>query len=87
MSLAYDDTAAVAAQKIFIDLSNVLGLELKSPEQGSSNADAFIELLLELRQDLRQQKLFDLSDKVRDKLANLGVVIEDTPQGSTWRWE
>ncbi len=81
------DEQLASAQKVFNDLSNVLGLELKSPEQSSSNADTFIDLLLELRQDLRQQKLFDLSDKVRDKLANLGVVIEDTPKGSTWRWE
>ena len=81
------DKQLALAQKVFIDLLNVLGLELKSPDQGSTNANAFLELLLELRQDLRQQKLFDLSDKVRDKLAELGVVIEDTPQGSTWRWE
>ena len=75
------------AQSTFKELADVLGLELKAPEQATSDADAFIDLLLALRKDLREQKLYDLSDRVRDELANLGVVIEDTPQGSTWRWE
>jgi cysteinyl-tRNA synthetase len=43
--------------------------------------------LLTLRQDLRTQKLYGLADRVRDELVALGVVIEDTPHGSTWRWE
>lgn len=75
------------AQSTFKELADVLGLELKAHEQATSDADAFIDLLLALRKDLREQKLYDLSDQVRDELANLGVVIEDTPQGSTWRWE
>jgi len=40
---------------------------------------------LTIRQDLRKAKQWALADKVRDELKNLGVVVEDTPQGSTWR--
>jgi cysteinyl-tRNA synthetase len=75
------------AQQVFNELTGVLGLELKSGESAATQADAFINLLLELRQELRQQKLFSLADRIRDELTSLGVVIEDTPQGSTWRWE
>jgi cysteinyl-tRNA synthetase len=75
------------AQEAFAELTDVLGLELKETEQATTGADAFIELLLTLRQDLRTQKLYGLADRVRDELVALGVVIEDTPQGSTWRWE
>jgi cysteinyl-tRNA synthetase len=75
------------AQTTFKELTGVLGLELVEKEKGATEADAFIKLLLDLRQELRQQKNYALSDRIRDDLTNLGVVIEDTPQGSTWRWE
>jgi len=81
------DHELAPAQDTLIELTGVLGLELKEPEHTSSSADAFIELLLTLRQELRQQKHYDLADRIRDELSNLGVIIEDTPQGSTWRWE
>ena len=75
------------AREIFEELTGVLGLELEPKEKGASSADAFIELLLDLRQELRKAKQYQLSDRIRDDLAELGVIIEDTPQGSTWHWE
>lgn len=75
------------AQKTFKELTGVLGLELKGREKTTTSADSFIDLLLELRQELRQSKNYELSDRIRDELADLGVTIEDTPQGSTWHWE
>jgi cysteinyl-tRNA synthetase len=76
-----------SARGTFEELTDVLGLELKPQEKTSSSADAFIDLLLDLRQELRKQKEYQLSDRIRDDLAELGVVIEDTPDGSSWRWE
>lgn len=81
------DEELALAQETFNELTNVLGLELGEKEKGTTEADAFIALLLDLRQELRVQKNYALSDRIRDDLANLGVVIEDTPQGSTWHWE
>ena len=81
------DEQLAPAQAVLKDLSGVLGLMLESQEQATTGADAFIDLLVELRQDLRNNKNFDLADQVRQKLAELGVVIEDSPQGSTWHWE
>jgi cysteinyl-tRNA synthetase len=75
------------AQTAFKALTDVLGLEMKLPEAAETNADAFIELLVSLRQDLRKNKNYDLADKVRQELAELGVMIEDTAQGSSWHWE
>ncbi len=75
------------AQQVFTTLTGVLGLQLKTRERSASNADAFIDLLLDLRQELRAQKNYALSDQIRDQLAQLGVVIEDTTNGSTWHWE
>jgi len=80
------DKELAVAQDLFNELTGVLGLVLEEPEAAITGADAFIELLLDLRQDLRSQKMYALADRVRDDLLNLGVVIEDTPQGSTWHW-
>lgn len=81
------DNELAPAQKIFNELTGVLGLELMERRTTTTGADAFIELLLELRQELRLQKNYDLSDRIRDELLKLGVVIEDSAQGSTWHWE
>jgi cysteinyl-tRNA synthetase len=81
------DPELAPAQAALKELSSVLGLMLESKEQGTTGADAFIDLLVELRQQLRKNRNFDLADQVRDKLTGLGVVIEDSAQGSTWRWE
>jgi cysteinyl-tRNA synthetase len=64
----------------------VFGLRVKRTEVGGEIAP-FIELLINLRRELRQQKLWDLSDKIRADLANLGVLLEDSKEGTTWRWK
>jgi hypothetical protein len=46
--------------------------------------DQLLDLLVDLRSTLRQQKQFELADRMRDALAALGVEIGDTPQGSSW---
>jgi hypothetical protein len=50
----------------------------------SSNEDALVDLLVELRTDLRKQRQFALADRARDALAELGVDVADSPEGSTW---
>ncbi|MBN1230649.1 MAG: cysteine--tRNA ligase [Anaerolineales bacterium] len=83
---ATDDDLALS-QKTIRDLTAVFGLEIDKETERSADANPFIELLVELRNDLRTNKLWDLSDKVRDKLVAAGVIIEDSKEGSTWRWE
>jgi cysteinyl-tRNA synthetase len=73
------------AQAIFSALVGVLGLNLAMPEAGGQSIAPFVDLLLTIRQDLRKAKQWALSDKIRDELKALGVVVEDSAQGSTWR--
>jgi cysteinyl-tRNA synthetase len=73
------------AQATLRELAGVLGLSLNA-KQGSAQADPFVELLLEARGEARKQKLWALSDLIRDRLAQLGVSIEDGKDGTTWRW-
>ena len=44
-----------------------------------------IEFILELRADVRTEKLWLLSDKIRDGLARLGVLVEDKKGETSWR--
>ena len=73
------------AQNTLRELSGVLGLRLDEP-QPSHPADNFVDLLLELRQELRTEKQYTLADKVRKKLEDLGVIIEDGKNGTSWHW-
>jgi cysteinyl-tRNA synthetase len=75
-----------AAQSVLRELMQVFGLR-PDRETGGSQADAFIDLLIEIRRELRSQKLWALSDLVRDRLAELGVLLEDSKEGTTWRWK
>lgn len=45
-----------------------------------------IESLLQERQVARQTKDFKKADEIRQTLENQGILIDDTPQGSTWRY-
>jgi cysteinyl-tRNA synthetase len=40
-----------------------------------------------VRKQLREEKLWALSDQIRAQLNELGVVLEDSKEGTTWRWE
>jgi cysteinyl-tRNA synthetase len=73
-------------QDLLRELLNVLGLHAERPAQGGQ-ATPFIQLLIDLRRDLRQQKLWALSDQIRSQLAELGVLLEDSKDGTTWRWK
>lgn len=73
-------------------LSAVLGLLEQEPEaflQSSVQADdgevAEIEALIKQRNDARQSKDWALADQARDRLNEMGIVLEDGPQGTTWR--
>ncbi|RJT26245.1 cysteine--tRNA ligase [Buttiauxella izardii] len=73
-------------------LSAVLGLLEQDPEaflQGGAQSDdgevAEIEALIKQRNDARQSKDWALADQARDRLNEMGIVLEDGAQGTTWR--
>jgi cysteinyl-tRNA synthetase len=73
------------AQAMLRELTGVLGLRLQE-KQGSGDADKFIDLLVDVRSEVRKQKLWAVSDLIRNRLKELGVIIEDSKEGTTWRW-
>lgn len=62
----------------------VLGIEKKGERKERKEED-LIKLLVRVRDKLRKQKLFELADEIRSGLGELGVTLEDHPQGTIWR--
>lgn len=71
-------------------LLDVLGFDVSEIEAPQRLEDALgeklLNLLIEVRGQLRQNRIFELADLIRSKLGELGIVLEDTPQGTKWRW-
>jgi cysteinyl-tRNA synthetase len=79
-----------AAQRTLHELAGVLGITLAvAADTAGQNVAAkpFVDLLVKVRTDLRTAKQWALADQIRDSLQELGVVIEDSREGSTWRFE
>jgi cysteinyl-tRNA synthetase len=76
-----------AAQDTICKLTGVLGLTLEKTDNSDHAVDGFVDLLIEIRKDLRANKLWQLSDKVRDRLVELGVILEDSREGTSWHWK
>jgi cysteinyl-tRNA synthetase len=78
-----------SAQAELVNLAALLGVTLEPPAATADGADAgpFIDLLLAMRQRLREAKQWQLADEIRDRLRDLGVVVEDRPTGAVWRRE
>jgi len=75
---------AKAQAKLHTLATDVLGLTLEEPKTGGDIAP-LVELLVELRKDLREAKQFELADKVRERLDGLGIALEDGEGGTRWR--
>ncbi|EON3358171.1 cysteine--tRNA ligase [Yersinia enterocolitica] len=87
-----DMTAANALAAELRKLAHVLGLLEQDPElflqsgvQTDDDEVAKIEALIKQRNDARSSKDWALADSARDQLNELGIVLEDGPQGTTWR--
>ncbi|MCH7812345.1 MAG: class I tRNA ligase family protein, partial [Chloroflexi bacterium] len=72
------------AREALLELSGVLGLTLAEPG-ADTDAAPFIDLLAALRNELREAKQYELADRVRAGLTELGITLEDTAQGTAWR--
>ncbi len=71
------------------ELGRMLGLLQRAPRtflQGGNDIDSSgIEALIRQRMDARKSRNFAESDRIRDELLQSGIILEDGPQGTTWR--
>ena len=81
-----------AGMVVLKELSQILGLFRRAAQRPRAEAQdrltsPLLDLLVQLRAQLRKEKNFKLSDEIRNKLGGLGVVLEDRPDGTVWRVE
>ena len=93
--------AFVEAAAIVKEFAGILGLTLNAEKATLGGGDVLVsglmQLLLDLRANLRNEAkgatkdnplkkaLFDQTDLIRQRLADLGITLEDRPAGTTWR--
>jgi len=87
-----DGASAHALASKLREMANVLGILQQDPElflqsgaQVNDEEVAEIEHWVKARADARAAKAWAEADIARDKLNALGVIVEDGPQGSSWR--
>jgi cysteinyl-tRNA synthetase len=85
-------TASLSDAALLKALAGLLGLLQRDPEtflQGGESAQGRssdeIEQFIKLRLQARQAKNFAEADRIRKQLAEEGILLEDTPQGTHWR--
>jgi cysteinyl-tRNA synthetase len=99
VALAYDQISMNAASETLTAIDNmfmklggdVLGIiKERYTEQGQANTetlDKIVKVLIEQRNTARQKKDFAAADALRKKLEEAGVVLEDTPGETVWRFK
>jgi len=80
-----DVKVALRSKKILLELSSVFGLDLKN--RGSEDLPAKVGALIKERDEARAKKDYKRSDDIRKKLSDMGVILEDTKEGTIWRKE
>jgi cysteinyl-tRNA synthetase len=70
--------------KTFNELGDVLGLFFQREVEELS--EELLHILIEVREKAREKKLWDISDAIRDQLKELGIILEDSPHGTRWKF-
>lgn len=81
------ETAHLCYHLIRREFGPVLGLFDLEEEKRELAGEELLKLLIEVRNSLRKEKRYDLSDRIREDLRKLGVVLRDTPEGTDYTLE
>ncbi len=82
-----DFRRGVIVLKEFSSILGVFRAEKKAGSAGESDKllNDVMQLVIDLRTDARKQKNFAMADQIRQRLAQIGVTLEDRAGGSGWR--
>jgi len=77
-----------AAKNVFDTFgTDVFGISFETGQAAGKLADDLMQLLIDLRAEARANRNWKLADTIRDRLKEIGVVLEDRPDGTTWKVE
>ena len=94
LPVTIDGGIILRVREIFAEMAEILGLfeqpvpkvaEEKKSDENPELVNALMKIILSLRQDARATKNWATADKIRDELKAVGIVVEDTPNGATWK--
>jgi cysteinyl-tRNA synthetase len=69
-----------------LKMLDILGFKNEEATKQSHDAE-LIELLMDVREDARKDKNYRLSDKIRDRLKDMKVILSDSKEGVKWKTE
>ncbi len=58
---------------------------LRGKEVDPEHFEKLIEVVIKIREELRKRRMFDVSDKIRSDLREMGIILEDKEKGARWR--
>ena len=81
-----DKTALQKAADTYTVLLSIMGLDFAA-DNGMDDGlvDDLMNLLIDLRKQARADKNYAMADQIRNQLNEIGVILEDTKQGTTWK--
>jgi len=71
-------------KRVFGPVLGIFDSESSKRSESSSNIDTLVKSLIEMRNDYRKAKQYDMADKIRNILANSGIRLLDTPEGTKY---
>ncbi len=77
--------ALEAAGALFEDFHAVLGVIIPQAKEEGGLENQLMEIILKIRQKARENKDWPTADAIRDGLKEIGIILEDTPQGPRWK--
>ena len=67
--------------KLLLKFDKVLGIKIEKEEKSSEEIPEEILKLVEQRKKAREEKNWEESDKIRDKISDIGYIVKDTKNG------
>jgi len=85
--VALSTTAITGLQELFRAMVfDVLGLKREAQAAADDTAlDGLVQVFIQMRAEAKARKDFTTSDRIRDQLAGMGIVLKDTKEGTTWQ--
>ncbi len=81
-------TLVWTAYKLLKEYNTVLGVLdkhlMETPRELEDLLDNVINVIVDVRKELRERKLYDLSDRIRSELGKLGIILMDKGRETTW---
>ena len=74
---------------IYRELGSILGILEEDRLKKGAEADIIdklIQIIVDVREELRKRKIYEISDRIREELRRAGIELQDTPEGPKWKF-